>query len=126
VFCAGVTLSACASLGGGPPEEQVKRRANERWQALVGGQFSRAYDYSAPSFKAVVTPDGYRNRFGSAISWQGAEVIRVVCPEVTKCVAVVRIDFKPVLSIQKNSTISTHYEETWLLEMGQWWLYQKI
>ena len=38
-----LTLAACASLGGGKPEEQVRQRATERWQALVVGEFSRAY-----------------------------------------------------------------------------------
>src|SRR5665647_406543 len=119
-LCVAITLAACANLGGGDPEAQVRQRATERWQALVAGQFSRAYSYNTPGFRAVVSPDGYRNRFGSAVTWLGAEVIRVNCPEAKKCEAVLRVDFKPTLSRQKAGNISTHVDETWLFEDGQW------
>ena len=126
MLCVALTLSACASLGGGTPEEQVRQRATERWQALVAGQFSRAYSYNTPGFRAVVTPDGYRNRFGSALTWLGAEVIRVDCPEASKCNALVRVDFRPVLSRKDDVKLSSHVDETWLLEDRQWWYFQKI
>ena len=122
-----LTLSACASLGGGSnPQQQVSQRATERWQALVKGEISRAYSYNTPGFRAVVTPDSYRYRFGSAVNWVGAEVIRVTCPDADKCTALLRIDFKPVLSRPGGAPISTHIDETWLLENGQWWFFQKI
>jgi len=123
--CASITLVACASLGG-KPEEQVHQRATERWQALVAGQFSSAYSYTTPGFRAAVSPDSYRNRFGSAITWLGAEVIRVNCSEADKCVALVRIDYKPVTGRQSAPKISTHVDETWLFEDRQWWFFQKI
>lgn len=123
---ASLTLAGCASLGGGNPQEQVRQRATERWQALVGGQFSRAYAYSTPGFRAVVTPDSYRNRIGSSVTWLGAEVIRVNCPEANKCTAMLRIDYKPVLIRQNGVKVSTHIDETWLFEDGQWWFFQKI
>lgn len=126
MLCVSLTLSACASLGRGNPEEQVRLRATERWQALVRGEFSAAYSYNTPGFKAVVTPDGYRNRFGSALTWLGAEVIRVNCSEADKCIAFLRIDFKPVLSRKSGDGLSTHTDETWLFENGQWWFFQKI
>lgn len=125
-LCASITLAACASLGGGDPQEQVRQRATERWQALAGGQFSLAYSYNTPGFRAVVTPDTYRNRFGSAITWMGAEIIRVDCSEVSKCIALVRVDFKPVLTRRNAGKLSTHLDETWLFQDGQWWFFQKI
>ena len=126
MLCVALTLSACASLGGGKPEEQVRQRATERWQALVAGEFSRAYRYTTPGFRAVVSPDGYRNRFGGAVTWLGAEVIRVNCSEADKCIALARIDYKPVTGRQSTPKISTHVDETWLFEDGQWWFFQKI
>lgn len=126
-LCASLALSACASLGSKPPEEQVSQRATERWKALIAGEFSRAYTYNTPGFKAVVTADGYRNRFGGAVMWVGAEVVRVTCAaDSNKCDAVVRIDYKPMMVGTKGSPISTHVDETWLREDGQWWFFQKI
>lgn len=125
-LCVAITLAACANLGGGDPEAQVRQRATERWQALVAGQFSRAYSYNTPGFRAVVSPDGHRNRFGGAVTWLGAEVIRVDCPEASKCNALVRLDFRPVLSRKDDVKLSSHVDETWLLEDRQWWYFQKI
>jgi hypothetical protein len=113
-------------VGSVKPEDQVRQRATERWQALIAGQFSQAYTFNTPGFRAVVTPDGYRNRFGGAVSWTGVEVIRVECPEANKCQAELRIDFKPTLSLQNSGKLSTHIDETWLLEDGKWWFFQKI
>ena len=124
---AAVTLVACASTGGIPAaEQQLRQRATERWQALIKGEFSRAYLYSTPSFKAVVTPDAYRNRFGSAVTWTAAEVVLVSCSEVTTCTVTMSIDFKPLIARAKLPSVSTRVEETWLFEQEQWWFFQKI
>jgi len=125
-LCIAMLLAACASTGGGNPQEQVRQRASERWQALVAGEFSRAYTYLSPSFRAVVSPDGYRMRFGNAVNWLGSEVVEVNCPETTRCLARVRIDFKPLLSRKIDDKMSTHVDETWLFQEGQWWFFQDI
>ncbi len=121
------TLVACANLGGtAAPENVVRQRATERWQALVAGDMNQAYGYNAPSFRAVVSSDGFRKRFGNAGTWVGAEVVAVNCPDAAKCMATVRIDFKPAFSRRSGDKISTHADETWVLEDGQWWLFQRI
>ncbi len=122
-----LVLAACASVDSGAnAAEQVRQRALERWQALVAGEFTRAYSYNTPGFRAVVTPDGYRTRFGTGVVWLGSEVVDVNCPEAAKCIARLRIDMKPLLSRKVNDKISTHVEETWLFEAGQWWFFQSI
>ena len=125
-LCASLALTACASLSNLPPQEQIRQRATERWQALVAGEFGRAYTYNTPGFRGVVSADGYRGRFGGSVIWLGAEVVDVNCPETTKCMVSLRIDFKPLLSRKIGDKISTHLEETWLLEDGQWWFFQVI
>ncbi len=124
---AAFTLAACASTGGGPEaEQQVRQRAAERWQALVKGEFTRAYSYNTPGYRAVISPDAYRARFGTAISWLGSEIVDLRCPETTRCEARLRIDYKPLLSRKFGDKMSTHVDETWLLEDGQWWFFQDI
>ncbi len=122
-----LTLAACASTGAGPDaEQQVRQRATERWQALVKGEFSRAYGYNTPGYRAVISTDAYRARFGTAITWLGSEIVALRCPETTRCEALVRIDYKPLLSRKIGDKMSTHVDETWLLEDGQWWFFQDI
>ena len=122
---ASLLLVACATQPTGKPEDQVRQRATERWQALAAGDFAKAYTYSTPSFKAVVAADAFRRRFGNA-QWYGAEVINVTCAEATQCEAVVRIDFKYLLKPKSVDKISTHVTETWMLEDGTWFMFQAI
>ncbi len=129
VVVAALTLAACASTGTGAgpeAEQQVRQRATERWQALVKGEFSRAYSYNTPGYRAVISPDAYRARFGTAITWLGSEIVDLRCPETTRCDARLRIDYRPLLSRKFGDKMSTHVEETWLLEDGQWWFFQDI
>jgi hypothetical protein len=127
LLCVSLMLAACASVGGVSPQDQVRQRATERWQALVAREFSRAYNFNTPGFRAVVTPDRYRDRFGGAIVWlDTTQVVEVNCPEADRCLAKVRIDYKPVLSRSSIDKISTHVDETWLLQEGQWWYFQEI
>lgn len=126
MVAATLALGACASLGNSNPEAQVTQRANERWKHMVAREFDKAYAYSTPAFRDVVTPESYRGRFGPAVKWVGAEVVRVNCPEPAKCVAVVRLDFSPLLGRASGQTYNTHFDETWLLENGQWSIFQNI
>lgn len=125
-LCAAIALSACASLGGNVSEMQVRQRASERWQALVAGEFTRAYGFSTPSYRAVISADEFRNRNGGAVKREGSEVVAVKCPETTRCIATVRIDFRPLFGGRFGDKINTHIDETWLLEDGQWWVFQSI
>lgn len=122
---ASLALAACASMGGGA-ETKVSQRASERWKALVAGEFSKAYVYSTPGYREIVTVDGFRGRFGSAVVWVGAEVVSVICPEPVKCNAVIRLEYKPLKGGRSGTPLNTHIDETWLLEGGQWWVFQPL
>jgi uncharacterized membrane protein len=118
-----LTLSACASLSGGP-EAQVRARADDRWQVLRAGEFDKAYAYSTTAFKAVVSPESYRQRFGGAVQWIGSKVTAVTCPEAGKCQVKLHIQARPLAV--KFDTLETDIEETWLLEDGQWQVFQPL
>jgi hypothetical protein len=126
VLCLAMTISACANLDAAKPEDMVRQRATERWQALVKGEFIRAYSYNAPGFKAVVTADAFRNKFGGAVVWLGAEVVSVNCEDSNKCIAGIKLEFKPALSARKIEPMVNYFDETWLRDEGQWWFFQKI
>ena len=119
-------VTGCAALGGQAPEDAVKARANARWAALLKSDMANAYTYLTPGYRAVHDLESYRKRQGTAVKWTGAEVVDVRCPEATKCLAKVRIEAKPFMGRKFGDTIATHYDETWLLEGGQWWLFEKI
>ena len=121
-----VALSACASLDTGTPQTQITKRATERWQALIALDFARAYTYGTPSFRAVVPQDNYRIRFGAGVTWLGAEVMGVECPDTTKCIAKIRIDYKTLLGRNSGAKYSAQVDETWLYDAGQWWIFESV
>lgn len=125
--CSVMTLVACASMGSKTPSELVQQRAGERWQALIAGDLSKAYSYTTTGFRALVSLEAYRGRIGSAAKWVGAEVNKVDCAEAAKCQVKIRLDFQPVIGGKPSgSSYSTYLDETWLLEEGQWSIYQSI
>ena len=124
-LCASIAIGGCASPGSSSPEDQVTKRASERWKYMLAKDMDRTYSYTTPGFRALVSVEAYRGRFGAAAIWLGAEVVRVECSEPAKCKAVVRVDFRPTLG-SANNKISTHVDETWLLENNQWWIFQDI
>lgn len=125
VFLVGL-LSACASAPPATPEEQIRQRAQERWQALIKGDFERAYTYLSPASRAVVPYERYRGSIGGAVVWKGAEVVDVRCETLEKCIAKVKVLTEPVIFRQRFGTIETHLDETWLLDKGQWWFLFKL
>ena len=125
-FLAPVALVACVGMSPTSPEEAVTQRVNERWKALVSGDFSRSYAYTSPSFRSLISQDVYRGRIGSAVSWVAGEVASVQCPDAIKCVAKVRIDYKPLIRGRAGDTFSTYSDETWVLEGGQWWAFEPL
>ena len=128
LMLAGVVSSwfiGCAVVTPPTPEAAVKELATQRWKALLAGDMAKAYEYTAPSYRAVSTIDMYKSQFGGAVNWVGAEVVSVAC-EVEKCTPVVRIEVKHLLGAKFGNTISTHVDETWLLEDGRWWFFQKL
>ena len=72
VLAAGL-LAGCASLAPAPPEEQVRARATERWQALVAYQMDKAYAFTTPAYRAVASPARDRSRYGNAAQWRSEE-----------------------------------------------------
>jgi len=123
---ASLVLGACSSLGLQTPQGQATQRANARWQALVASQFDLAYSYNTPGFRALVTPETYRGRIGSAVKWVSAEVSKVNCPQADKCDVQIKLNYKPILGGRAGDTYATYLDESWLLEDGQWWIYQPL
>lgn len=122
-------LAGCASLGSPSPEAEVMKRADARWAALVKRDMPAAYGFLPPSTRAVLSQERYAGRFGSTVGWRGAEALSATCspqPAPVRCLVNVRIQAAPVLGYKLGPGLSTDLQETWILEDGQWWLFQKI
>lgn len=119
-------LVGCASIDSGTPEEIVKTRATARWKAMVARDFKGAYEYLAPSYRAVSSFERYNTQLNGGAAWVKTDVARVQCESAEKCTAFIRIESKPLGIMNFKGNIVTGVSETWLLEGGKWWLHQKL
>jgi len=125
---AAVWLAGCAALTPAPqtPEDIVLARANARWAAMLKADFTTAYGYLAPGVRALVTEKAFAGRYGGQSRWSSAEATRVTCPTDSKCVASIKIATKLFMPHFKGDTVPTYFDETWVLQDGQWWLYANL
>jgi hypothetical protein len=121
-----VLAAGCATMGG-TAESAVRSRATDNWKARVAGDLDRAYTFMPPSYRALTPVDRYKKAYATAAKLTAAQVADVKCETADKCVATIRIEAMAVMPGMRGSLppLVTHYEETWIREGGQWWLYDQ-
>jgi len=112
-------LAGCAAMAPRSPEEAVKARAQERWDALVKGDFGAAYRFMSPGSREVVSEKDYVAALRKGF-WKTAQVEKVVCPTKDACEATVAIEYE----FQGRRT-KTPLGESWVREGSTWWYVQK-
>ncbi len=126
LLAVGLALAGCAAFTDNrPPEEIVRERAQQRGDAYAKDDFARSYAFLSPSYRKLRDLDGYRRSFGPGAKWQKVEVAGVAC-EAQRCKVNLRVSVKPLIPGMFNDTITVQFEETWLLEDGNWWLHQAL
>lgn len=119
--CLAAALAGCATTPT-TPEEAVKERATQYWQARIAGKPAQAYALLTPAYRSVRTLEQYTLQYGSPGGITAAEVASVQCaPE--KCTARVKLTTKVPLPMLNMDKISTYVDETWLPDGGTWWRY---
>lgn len=119
---AAAALAGCATTAS-TPEQAVSQRSAGYWQARQAEDFDKAYAFMPPSYRAVTPLATYRRTFGNAVQLTGAQVQNVVCETQDKCVAAVRLEAKVALRRANTPPIVTYYNEIWIREDSQWWLF---
>lgn len=118
-------LAGCAStFKPATPEDIVGKRAQQRVELLTEKKYDQAYEYLAPSYRALNSTQNYRGRFGEGAKWIDPKVANVECPAEDRCTVTVKLK---VLVVARgfNQPIDSNMTETWLKEDGQWWYYQR-
>jgi hypothetical protein len=119
--------AGCASIGDAflPTEEVVLKRAQARWDALVERDWNTAYPYMTPGYRAVVPLKRYGNQFSGPAQWESAKAKSAKCEE-TRCVVNVEITYRLLLPGHMKRVDSTHVEEVWVREEGQWYKFEPL
>lgn len=120
-------LSACATFGGltkeSPAEEKQKavvERANARWKAVIESNGDKAYEFLSPGSKAVTSLTQYKSR-ARLTGFRAADVKSAAC-EAETC----KVRVEAVLDHRLMKGIPMDFEETWVLENGQYWYVWRI
>jgi hypothetical protein len=94
-------------------------------KAKRAGDFEKAYNMTSPGYRAVAKLNRYQSENIGAPNWIDAEIVNVSCEDAVKCTTTTHVTVKPLLGRRFGDTMSTHVDETWLKEDGQWWLFPK-
>ena len=121
LLAAGVlALAGCAGLQPQTTEQLVQQRAQQRWDALLAGDFAKAWTYTPASSRARVKQDDYRDQFGRGGRWTAATVKSVECA-AERCTANVSLTARLLIPGLQNQLTTGVVPEVWVREDGQWW-----
>lgn len=128
-FLAGCAVNApgaaTATASSVKPEDAVSSRAQKRLDLLMASNFEGAYSYLTPSYRALHNVEAYRGRFGGSAKWVGPKVQKVECENSERCTVTVKLGVLVVAPGFTNKPIDSTMVETWLVEDGEWWCYQR-
>ena len=119
---AAVVLAGCATMAS-TPELVVRERATAHWKARLAADFDTAYTFTPPSYRAVTSLASYRGNFGGAVQVTAAQIEQVKCETQDKCITTTKITARATLQRASVPPIVTYYDEIWVRENGQWWLF---
>lgn len=118
-------VAGCAGLGAGKaddPSQVLTQRAQARWQALIEGDFAKAYGFETPAYRQATPLRLYTSRFGSQLRWDKAEVMEVL-PDPDGETAVVRVMIFYTAMDAVGGVINGErpVDESWVRTGGDWW-----
>ncbi len=119
-LCIGVM--GCAGSSGGStsavqinPQKVVADLAAARWEALIKGDFAKAYNFLSPGTREVMSLDLYKTKIRGG-NLKKANVDHVTC-EQDQCKVLMAIEY----SYRDIKSIETRLDENWLRQDGKWW-----
>ncbi len=125
----GVLLSACASRTPVPegPDNFIAERAQNRWDALLAGDFETAYAFYSPGYRSSTSMIDLAFKIRSRrVRWTSAQYKEHRCVE-NSCTVLFDVGFtvnKPVPGLNKWDG-SNIMEEKWVKTDEQWWFLPK-
>ncbi|CAG9931372.1 hypothetical protein [Candidatus Nitrotoga arctica] len=119
-------MMGCAGSGGGlaqsvqvEPQKMVADLAAARWEALIKGDFAKAYNYLSPGSREVMSLDVYKAKIRGG-NWKKANVDSVSC-EQDQCKVLMAIEY----SYRDIKSLETRLDEKWMRQDGKWWYVQR-
>jgi len=122
-------LSACSGPTTKPddPGKVIVERAQNRWDALLAGDYESAYEYYSPGYRSTKSLIDFAIDIRTRrVRWTSAEYVDHSCNE-NACTVNFRVGFvvnKPVQGMDKWESGSV-IEDKWVKTQSQWWYLPK-
>jgi hypothetical protein len=114
----GDTKSAVSASGGVlSAEKAASARAEARWAAMIRKDLDGAYAFLSPGSKATNPLSLFKGKI-RPLDWKSAKALSASC-EAEKCAVKIELS---LFDKRLGGDVATIFEETWLLDSGQWWL----
>jgi len=125
-----LSLTGCAPL---QPEDSeqwhasqrpvLKERAEARWDALIKGDFEKAYSFTTPEYRDVVSMQQYKGKYGRVLDWQMAKVLNVSYDDPAVATVSVEVRYRVDLPGIRGEVFETQktIPEKWLYKDRKWW-----
>ena len=115
-------LGACSVISehNRTPEQAVKERAAERWQALIEDKLETAYTYLTPEYRKLYSYQQYKKSIHSGF-WTKAEVKDVACTENCVVSMQIYVTIRPPRwgqAINSSSLLKEHWTRD--KDSGEW------
>ncbi len=107
-------------------EADLLARAEARWRALEGRDWSSAYDFTSPAYREVFPREMYVGKFSYMVEWEltSIEILNYDAGAAVASVAA-RVMSRPVKQTSAASaaigSVPTFMVEQWILVDDQWW-----
>jgi hypothetical protein len=127
---AALALHGCATL---EPEdsdrwrdaqrEALRSRAQARWDALIKGDIATVYGFTSPEYRAVVSEQQFRGKYGSVVDWRLAEVKNISYDSPTVATVSVEVTYRTWLRGMPDKPVEAKslIPEKWIYNNREWW-----
>lgn len=115
-----ILLSSCATVPA-TPEDAVAIRAQQRLDALIAGDFAKAYSYATPAYRKSISLGRHQAKVAGSGMWTSGTVKSVTC-KTNVCDVTVLVGYEMVKLDLKNTR---PMEQRWIKSDGQWWIYHQ-
>ena len=118
LVCSLLVLSACEK------SESIEERASGRWDVLLSGDMTSAYEYLSPGYRSSVSLEQYqRSLLTRQVGWDSADYIESDCTE-DSCKVKISIGYtvRGALPGVKEYKGVQKIIESWVRVDGVWYL----
>lgn len=118
-------LAACAGgagKSGGSTETVIERRAMERWNLLIAGDYAKAYEYFSPGYRSTRPVGAYVAAVKPAImTWRSVDWRGVECDTPDSCEARFILHYTVQMPSAGATPGVTEVKERWVRLDGRWY-----